>query len=133
HHERQKDQHHDGVGGHLLAVRPDDLAELTDDFAQVVHDVRDGVATRALGGLLGLLLAFSAVLERGRFLSAGRDVGVVGTTAPGPLSGGSRRLRRYGAGAFGLVAHRMPFIWFVWSPTSVHTCRVFVFSRGDRT
>ena len=38
HHERQEDQHHDGVADHLLAVRPDHLAQLGDDLLQVGPD-----------------------------------------------------------------------------------------------
>ena len=54
HHEGHEDQHHPGVADHLLAIGPDDLAQLGDDLLQVVPDEGERVAP-SLFGLAGLL------------------------------------------------------------------------------
>ena len=81
----RNDQHHRGVGDHLLAVRPDHLAQLGDDLLQVVEDEGERVARRpspaflALLGLLGvwpfLVVAASVTVDR-------VDASLTSSTAP---------------------------------------------------
>src|SRR5882757_2518653 len=149
HHERQKDQHHGGVVDHLLAVRPDHLAQLGDDLRQEGPDEGERVARRPISGLLGGLLRGSRAVLGGGGLGSGRQVdGLAGvladSAAPRPLACRALRPGHHcglpagvtgvfgigavacGAGTIALVAHRMPFVWGSGgSLSSVHTCRVF--------
>src|SRR6266481_2611950 len=91
HHERQKDQHHGGVVDHLLAVRPDHLAQLGDDLLQEGPDEGERVARRPIGGLLGGLCRGACAVFGGGGLGAGRQVDslaviLVDRAAPRPLA-----------------------------------------------
>ena len=127
HHERQEDQHHRGVGDHLLAVRPDDLAQLGDDLAQVVDDERDGVST----GLSAPFLAFFFFA----LASSSRRVGFLRRATPRRSSSAAAPRRdRLPVGRTGCVdTEPAPSRSSVTaclpsgcgSPSSVHACRVF--------
>src|SRR3954470_18547452 len=90
HHERQEDQHHGGVVDHLLAVRPDHLAQLGDDLQQEVPDEGERVARRPIAGLLGRLgFSAGAVLGRGGLGSLSKIDGFafgIDCAAPRPLA-----------------------------------------------
>src|ERR1700760_4622826 len=45
-HDNDKHKHDHAVGDQLVAPRPDDLAQLADDLAVVLHDPLEDVATR---------------------------------------------------------------------------------------
>src|SRR6478736_1237637 len=160
HHERQKDQHHGGVVDHLLAVRPDHLAQLGDDLLQVVPDEGERVARRPVGDLLGGLDLDAGTVLGGSGLGPGRQVdGLAGIlidrAAPRPLACLARRAGHHrgltagvtgavgnavgygavacGAGTIALVAHRMPFVWFLWVTFQCPHLSSIQLSRGDRT
>src|SRR6201985_2823566 len=69
HHEHQEPQHHRGVGAHLLAVGPDDLAQLGDELLAAVEDEDERVVRRLVGfarrlGFLCLFGVLARVLVR---------------------------------------------------------------------
>src|SRR6478672_2873523 len=161
HHERQKDQHHGGVVDHLLAVRPDHLAQLGDDLLQVVPDERKRIAPTSswpIGGFLGRLRRGARAVLGGLAVVHGlgvHAVDLVDNAAPRPLAGRARGAGHHrgltaavtgavcdavgygavacGAGTIALVAHRMPFVWFLWVTFQCPHLSSIQLSRGDRT
>src|ERR1700733_2893148 len=111
HHEHQERQHHRGVGHHLLAVGPDDLAQLGDNLLEVVVDKDNRVARRSFrfAGLLGLLgffarLGLCGALGQLDRTGRGLVIALVGLAShPGPLAGGTLRPRHYSRAAAALV------------------------------
>src|SRR3954470_14279494 len=95
HHEGQENQHHGGVVDHLLAVRPDHLAQLGDNLQQEVPDEGERVSRRPIAGLLGCLgFTAGAVLGRGGLGSLSKIDGFafgIDCAAPRPLACRTRR------------------------------------------